>query len=169
VFYILRPIRFLLSALTELDSPKQLAWGFAIGMVVGLVPKGNLTAIALMMFLCMLRVNLGIGMLSAFAFSWVGVWLDPISHRIGKELLSQTSLQIFWTELFDLPILPWTALNNTVVLGSFVLGMIAAIPVFWIVYPVLKKVTPAWSERVRKWKFVQMLWAAEVVERANGA
>ena len=34
------------------------------------------------------------------------VWLDPVSHRIGNELLSNTSLQAYWMELFDLPVMP---------------------------------------------------------------
>ncbi len=47
----IRPIRFLIQGIAGADTPRQLALGFAIGMVIGLVPKGNLTAVALSMIL----------------------------------------------------------------------------------------------------------------------
>ena len=39
---LIRPFRFLVQALTAENTPRQLAWGLAIGVAIGLVPKGNL-------------------------------------------------------------------------------------------------------------------------------
>ena len=57
----LRPVRALLTLLSSADSPRQIALGFALGMLVGLVPKGNLIAVALVTLLFAARVNLGWG------------------------------------------------------------------------------------------------------------
>ena len=60
----LRPVRMLFQALIGNDTPRQTAWGFSLGMMVGLLPKGNLTAIAIAMILCSLRVNRAAGFLA---------------------------------------------------------------------------------------------------------
>ena len=83
VGWLLRPGRALVKALTDADSSKQVAFGFALGMLIGLVPKGNLIALALGVVLFGSRANLGAGALAALTFTWLGLLLDPISHLIG--------------------------------------------------------------------------------------
>jgi uncharacterized protein (TIGR03546 family) len=165
--FFLRPIRFFFKALITDNTPSQLALGFALGMVIGLVPKGNLIAISLMIVLSAIRVNLGMGMLSAFEFSWAGVLLDPFTHRIGEALLTTDQLGSFWTGLYNQPMAPWTKFNNTIVLGSFVLGMTLLIPIFLIAKPIFRKYTPDWSERLQKFKLVQVLHGTELSTRLN--
>ena len=165
--FFLRPIRFFFKALITDNTPSQLALGFALGMVIGLVPKGNLIAISLMIVLSAIRVNLGMGMLSAFAFSWAGVLLDPFTHRIGEALLTTDQLGSFWTGLYNQPMAPWTKFNNTIVLGSFVLGMTLLIPIFLIAKPIFRTYTPDWSERLQKFKLVQVLHGTELSTRLN--
>jgi uncharacterized protein (TIGR03546 family) len=165
--FFLRPIRFFFKALVTDNTPSQMALGFALGVVIGLVPKGNMIAISLMIVLSAIRVNLGMGMLTAFAFSWVGVVLDPFTHRIGNALLTTDQLVPFWTELYNQPMAPWTKFNNTIVLGSFVLGMTLLVPIFLIAKPIFRKYTPDWSERLRKFKLVQLLHGTELSTRIN--
>jgi len=121
--WVFRPFRYLLRLLAAEHAPRQLALGLALGMLVGLVPKGNLTAIVLMGVMMSLRVNLGTGLAGAAVFSAIGVWADPLSHRVGHWLLSLKLLEPMWTSFFALPLAAWSGLNNTVVLGSLVLGL----------------------------------------------
>ena len=165
--FFLRPIRFFFKALITDSTPSQMALGFALGVVIGLVPKGNLIAISLMVVLSAIRVNLGMGMLAAFAFSWAGVLLDPLTHRIGQALLTAEQLTPFWTELWNQPMAPWTKFNNTIVLGSFVLGMTLLVPIFLIAKPIFQKYTPAWADRLQKFKLVQVLHGTELSTRLN--
>jgi len=127
----IRPLRVLVRLFTAAGTPRQLALGLAVGMLIGLVPKGNLTAVVLGVILLGSRVNLGTGLFAAAVFSWVGMLVDPLSHRIGQAFLTHDSLQPAWAYLYDLPLAPWTALNNTVVLGSLLLGL-------WLFYPVYR-------------------------------
>jgi len=158
----LTPIRFLVEALTAESSSRQIALGFALGLIVGLVPKGNLLAIALVMVLYCLRVNLAAGLLSAILFSWVGVLTDPLTHQVGLWLLSVDALQPMWTQLYDLPLAPWTAFNNTVVLGSLVLGVVAFYPVYRLSVPVADRVAPAVRERMQRLRIVRLIWGLEL-------
>jgi uncharacterized protein (TIGR03546 family) len=165
----IRPLRLLAKALTQQDSPRQVAHGVALGALVGLVPKDNLTAIALMTVLCAARLNLGAGLLSAFAFSWIGLLVDPLSHRLGLWLLQQESLAAGWTWLYNLPVVPWTRFNNTVVLGSFVIGLALYYPLLRLSEPLIARVKPRLEERLRRYRVVQALLGAEWTARVGAA
>ena len=159
--FVLRPFRLLFKALVVDATPGQMAMGLALGVLVGLVPKGNLLAIGLMMLMCSLRVNLGVGLATVFATSWAGMLLDPISHRIGEFLLKSKSLTPLWEAMYDTMLLPWTDFNNTVVLGSFSVGAAAFVPLYFLSKPIFGVLTPrlvTWAERFR---LVSLLWGGE--------
>lgn len=167
MFFFLRPLRFFVRALVEDTEPKQMAFGFALGLTIGLVPKGNLIAVALMVTLGVVRVNLGVGMLTAFAVSLIAGVFDGATHEIGRFLLLHDSLRTFWTDLYNLPLGPWTSFNNTVVLGSFALGGMLFIPVFLASKPVFAKYTPDLSERLQKSKLYHLLLGGELTSKLN--
>lgn len=164
-YWVLGPIRSVVKALLSESSPRQLALGFAMGMVIGLVPKGNLIAVALMMILGASRVNVGVGMFSAFMFSWAGSMTDRWTHEIGLWLLELPQLQSFWTEAYNTPVVPWTDFNNTVVLGSLVLGLGLFVPVYFLSRPVFEKYTETVVARMKKYRATKLLWATEVSDR----
>jgi uncharacterized protein (TIGR03546 family) len=123
-----KTVRMLLSN----SAPGQLASGVAIGMMIGLVPKGNLIALSLCVLLFSLRCNKGIGLVVAIAVSFVGPMTDQFTHRLGLMVLGAPSLQTAYASIFNLPLGPWSGLDNTVVVGSLALGAYLAYPVFWI-------------------------------------
>lgn len=165
----LTPIRFLVEALTAESSSRQIALGFALGLVIGLVPKGNLIAIALMLVLYCLRVNLAAGLSAAVMFSWVGMLIDPFTHKIGLWLLSAESLRPTWTQLYDLPLAPWTAFNNTVVLGSLVVGLAMFYPVYRLSEPLAARFGPPLQRRLQRFRIVRLLWGLELAGSVSGS
>ena len=160
--FMLRPFRLFFKALVVDATPGQMALGLALGVLVGLVPKGNLLAIGLMMLMCSLRVNLGVGLATVFATSWIGVLLDPISHRIGEFLLKNESLRPLWAEMYDTMLLPWTDFNNTVVLGSFSMGAAAFVPLYFLSKPVFGVLTPRLVTWAQRFRLVSLLWGGEL-------
>jgi uncharacterized protein (TIGR03546 family) len=161
--WLLRPGRPLVKVLTAADSPERIALGFALGMIIGLVPKGNLIALCLGVVLLSSRANLAAAALAAFTFSWLGILADPVSHRIGLGLLNFSPLVNFWTWLYNLPVVPWTAFNNTVVLGSFVLALALFYPVFRLMEPAAAWGVPRMRDRVAKYRIGQLLLGLDVV------
>jgi uncharacterized protein (TIGR03546 family) len=121
------------------DSPRQLACGLALGLLLGLIPKGNLTAVVISLLIFGSTVNLGTALLTAAAVSAVAVYLDPFTHRIGQTVLTHPSLQPHWTRFYDMPVVPWTDLNNTVVAGSFLLGVALLYPAYRLSRPVFQR------------------------------
>jgi uncharacterized protein (TIGR03546 family) len=119
-------------ALLASHTSEQLALGFTIGMIIGLVPKGNLIALSLCVLLFSMRCNKGLGLAIAVVFSFAGPWTDPIAHRLGLAALSFEPIQATYATVFKLPLGPWLGFNNTVVTGSLLMGLYLAYPVYWL-------------------------------------
>ncbi len=153
----IRPLRLLARAFTAAATPRQLAFGFALGMMIGLVPKGNLTAGLLTVILLGTQANLGTGLTAAVLFSWVGVLADPLSHRVGHAFLTAEPLQPMWAYLYNLPLAPWTGFNNTVVLGSLLLGLWLFYPVYRLSEPVLESCQSRLADKLSGYRIVQLL------------
>ncbi len=161
----IRPIRYLAEGIVAADTPRQLALGLAIGMMIGLVPKGNLTAVVLSMILLGTHVNLATGLLGAFSFSWLSGWTDPLADRIGHGLLTCEPLQPLFAWLYDLPLAPWTSLDNTVVVGSLVLGIGLFVPVYHFGHLAFQKIQPRFAEHLKRYRVAQLLDHAELAAR----
>jgi len=158
----LRPLRFLAQAVLLDATPRQLAAGFALGMLIGLIPKGNLIAISLMALFCALRINLAAGSASIALFAWAGLYLDPISHQVGRWLLIHPALEPYWAALSTVKFMPWTAFNNTVVLGSTVIGLALLVPAYLASRPLFARFTPGLAAFVRKYHVATVLHGGEV-------
>jgi uncharacterized protein (TIGR03546 family) len=126
--------------------PGQLAWAVSFGLLLGVVPHGNLLAIAILIVVLSLRLNHAMAGLTAIGASFLATRLDPYSHQVGEWVLTHPELQASATAAWQLPLVPWTDLNNTVVMGSFLIGVASLVPVFLITYPVFRLCAPR-SER----------------------
>ena len=118
------------TTLRGFDSPHQLALGLSLGTAIGLIPLDSVLPYALLALAILTPANLvciAIGVLLGTAVSPV---LDGITHPIGLTLLSFQPLASTWAGLYELPSVPWTRINNTVVVGNLVLGLISLAPVY---------------------------------------
>ncbi|MDP7019545.1 MAG: TIGR03546 family protein, partial [Pirellulaceae bacterium] len=133
--WLIKQLRNLRSALKTSDTPRQLALGFAFGLLLGLVPKGNLLACAIGVTMFATRGNLSVAIVTAFGVSFLSGSLDNVAHGVGAWFLRAPSLEGLWRSLEQTPYVPWTRFNNTVVLGSFVLGAAAFYPAYCLSLP----------------------------------
>ncbi len=123
--------------------PHQLAWAAAFGLLLGIVPPGNLLAVGLLVVVLSLKINHAMAGLTAIAASFlVASHLDPIAHIIGDLVLTDPRLSPIAVSAWQLPLVPWTDLNNTVVMGSFLVGTAAIVPVFVLTYPLFLLLAP---------------------------
>ncbi len=104
--------------------PHQLAWAVAFGVLLGVVPHGNLLAIAILLVVLSLKLNHAMAGLTAVLVTFGATKLDPYSHELGNFVLTHPRLSEAATTVWELPLVAWTDLNNTVVLGSFLLGLV---------------------------------------------
>ena len=129
---IVAPLRRAAQSLVASNSPGQLAAGFTLGMIIGVMPKSNLIALSLCVAMFSLRCNKGLGLMAAVMFSCFAGWTDPFAHKLGLSVLSAPSMQASYASVFTMPLGPWLGFHNTVVCGSLLMGLYAAYPVYWV-------------------------------------
>lgn len=122
--------------------PHQLAWGVAFGLLLGVIPHGNLLALIVLLAVLSLKINHAMAALTAVGTTFLATHLDPYSHQVGDFVLTHPSLRETAMAAWQLPLVPWTDLNNTVVMGSFLIGTAAILPVFGLTYPVFRMLAP---------------------------
>lgn len=116
----------------EGQTPNQVAGGFALGMLVGISPTLTLQGIFIWFVILLLDVNLSAALLAFTLFALIAFLADPLFHALGYLLLVNVDgLRGFWTWMYNVPIAPLTRFYNTVVMGSFVSGLILFLPVFF--------------------------------------
>ena len=158
----LRPVRQFAQAVIANDSPRQIAAGFMLGMMIGLVPKGNLSAVVLVMLLLGLRVNKPAGLAGVALFTWIGLFVDGFAHQLGSALLVWQPLRKLHEALYAAAVGPLFGWNNTVVVGQLAIGLYLAIPVYWTLYHFAAKVQTPLGEWLMRYKAVRWLRGAEI-------
>ena len=153
----LRLLKDLLASLHGGSDPRHLAAGFALGAALGLIPKGNLFALGFVLLFFALRLNKGMALMAATFFTPLGWAFDGPAHRIGLALLKAPALRGLWTSLYDLPIVPLTRFNNTVVLGNLALGLVLYVPLYYGFLRFVAWYNAKWAARVERLRLVQAL------------
>ena len=144
--------------LREGQTPRQVAGGFALGSIVGLSPALTLQGLIIWLVIFVLDVNLTAALLSFTLFSLFAYIFDPLFHSFGYYLLVNVeALKGFWATLYNAPIAPLSRFNNTVVMGSLVVALVLALPVYFG----FKKFVIAYRShigaRIEKWKIYQVV------------
>jgi uncharacterized protein (TIGR03546 family) len=146
------------------QTPRQIAGGFALGSMIGLMPFLTLQGLFLWLVILVLDVNLTAALLSATLFALIAYLFDPVFHALGYFFLTDISaLHGLWTSLYNAPIAPLTRFNNTVVLG----GLLSSLVLFLPVYIGMKKFVLAYRThlhtKIEKWKVYQVLSKSTLV------
>lgn len=121
-----------LGTVSGMDSSEQLAAGVVLGMMIGMLPMDCLLPYLFLLVLLLSRANLLTAIGAAVAFSWIGIGLTSIEHGIGQAVLTFGPLEPTWAWMIQQPIVPWTRFDNTVVMGSLILGLLACYPVYLV-------------------------------------
>ncbi len=155
----------LFKALRSNESPSQLAWGFVMGMIIGLTPFWNLHNLLVIFLIIILNVNAAMAVAGFLIFSLFAFLLDPLFHSLGYWLLVDVdSLRPLWLFFAGTPVLAWSNFNNTVVLGSLVVALSLIAPVYFFTKWWVVQYRQKFDERVKKWKIVQALKSSKLYQ-----
>lgn len=155
---LLKQIFGLIKLLNSETGQNQIAAGIAAGFILGMTPAFSLQTILVVILVLLFRVQLGAVLISSFFFAFMAYLLDPIFHSVGQNILQTNSLQPIFTSMYNMPILPFTRFNNTIVMGSAAVT-IALFPVIFMISRVLifkyqDKVLKRFKDS-KFWKFVK--------------
>lgn len=129
---LLKQIVAFIQLLHSDTGQNQVAAGLAFGVFLGFAPFISLQTFLVLLIVFIFRVQLGAAFLSAFFFKFVAYLLDPIADPLGRALLENPSLRPIWTTMYNVPLLPMTRFNNSIVMGSFAISIILCPVLFYV-------------------------------------
>ncbi len=136
----------------------QIAAGIAAGFILGMTPALSLQTFLVFLCIFFFRIQIGAAFLAAFFFKFIAFILDPVFDSLGFWLLNLPALQSLFTSLYNMPIIPFTRFNNTIVMGSGVLSILLSPFVYFGALVVVRQYRVqivAKYKQTKFWKAVQ--------------
>jgi uncharacterized protein (TIGR03546 family) len=133
---MIKPIAKLIIALNGNLRKDQIAAGFSWGLLLGLVPMGNSFIVWLALFLVsfLFKHHHASKILVLAILKIISGVIAPLVDTIGWELLHIEKFVPFFTALYNMPFVPLTRFNNTLVAGGLASGIILWLPVFLLIF-----------------------------------
>ncbi len=158
----------LLKILNSDTAPGQLSLGFAFALVVGLTPMLSLHNLLVLFLVMVIRVNLSAFFLATGFFTLMAYLIDPLAIQVGEAVLTEPSLQVFWTDLYQSEFWQATRFNHTLLMGSLVIALAAFIPVLLISRFIIvnyRNRLMAWVEKLKITKMIKASKFYKVYEK----
>ena len=92
----------LLKALGSNSKPSQIANSFCIGLILGLMPKGNLLWWLVFIFFMFVRINKAGYFIMMILGAFISPYFDPIFHQIGEKVLTFEPLVPTFAKLLEI-------------------------------------------------------------------
>jgi uncharacterized protein (TIGR03546 family) len=127
---MIKAIARLIVALNGNVKKSQLAAGFAWGLLLGLVPMGNVLGIVLFLVSFVFRHNHAAKVVGMTVIKLLTPLTAPLIDLLGWEILHIAALQPLFTSLYNMPFVPFTRFYNTLVAGGIAGGIVLWFPVF---------------------------------------
>lgn len=150
---LLKQIFAFFKLLNSDTGTNQLAAGLAMGLVLGFSPMLSLQTLIAFVILFFFRIQIGAAFLSAFFFKFTAFLLDPVCDLIGRAVLETEGLRPIFVSLYNMPLVPLTRFNNSIVMGSGLIAFLLAIPAFFVFKAMIIKYRATVVARFRETKF----------------
>lgn len=137
----------LLKALHSDAGPWQLAFGIALGMIIGLAPLFRLHNILILFIVLFFRVNLSTFLLSWGAFSVLALLMDPLMVALGESVLTSASMEGLFSALYASGIGQLSQFYHTLTMGSLLTSLV----LFPIVLFAGKYLVVEYREHIMAW------------------
>ena len=154
---MLKTLAKLIVALNSNLGKKQIAAGFSWGILFGLMPAGNVLWIVLFVVSFFLRHHHASKLLVMAILKLVSGALAPAVDIVGWEVLHIEALQPLFTSLYNMPFVPFTRFNNTLVAGGFVSGIILWLPAFILVSLLIPLYRNKLAPKIRETRLVKSI------------
>lgn len=155
---ILKQIFAFIKLLNSDTGTISLAAGMTCGFILGMTPVLSLHSLLIFLILFFFRIQIGAAFLMAFFFKFIAFLMDPLFDLVGRKVLETESLAPLFTKLYNLPIIPFTRFNNSIVMGSGVITILLSPIVFIISQRLILKYRETVLARfksTRFWKAVE--------------
>jgi uncharacterized protein (TIGR03546 family) len=160
---LLKLIQSIFNTLHSDGTPNQVAWGIALGAALGIIPLFTLQNALIFVALVMINISFSGGMLGWALAVPVGFALDPLFDLIGRYLLlTRGDFAPFWTRVMNLPLAPYSQLNNTVALGATLTWLVTLPLLYWGARAGVVKYRATWAPKLEQSHFMRALKASSL-------
>jgi uncharacterized protein (TIGR03546 family) len=159
---MLRQIIKVLKALNSNEAPWQISLGIVFGSILGLTPLFSLHNLVVLFLALIINLNISMMIVSCVVFSLIAYALDPLFHQLGFAVLTSQSLEGFWTQFFSCPIFLLAKWNNTIVMGSLISTLVAAVPLFFLFNILVVKYRDVYNTFIGKFPMLKFLKVLDI-------
>ena len=151
----------LFKALNSEQSLNQLAMAISLAIIMGFTPLISLHNLIIVLIALWFRVNLSLLIVSYPLFALLGYLLSPVFESIGLNILQMPSLLPVWESFFNTLFGRWSNFYYAGVMGSFMVGVVAAVLLFPLVKYAIVAYREKWLLRFNQFKIMKMLKASK--------
>jgi uncharacterized protein (TIGR03546 family) len=166
---MLKTIASFIVALNSNLKRTEIAGGFAWGVLLGLVPAGNALWVALFVISFFIRHHNASKVLVLAVLKILYALIDPALDQAGWWFLHLEPLQGTFRYLYNLPLVPITRFNNTIVAGGLFCGIIAAIVRYIAMFFFIPVYRNTLAPKIRNSKLVIALKKVPLISKLGNA
>lgn len=159
---LIKLLQQLIRTLNSEGTPGQVAAGIALGSALGLTPLLNLHNLVIAAVAMVLNVSFPGFMLGWALFVPLGFVLDPLFDSLGQDILLALQLRPWWTEFYNMPVVPLTNFQNTVVMGSLVVWLGSVLPLYFLFKMAVARYREHVYARLQRTRLFQAVKASKV-------
>lgn len=161
---LIKQIINLIRLLHSDNGENQIAAGLAFGVFLGFAPFISLQTLFVFLIVFIFRVQLGAAFLSAFFFKFIAFLLDPVSDYLGRAALEHEALRPLWSSMYNMPLIPMTRFNNSIVMGSFLISIILSPFLFFIFLNLIRHYRVKILTKIEETKFWKAFKATKLYD-----
>ena len=158
---LLKQIFAFLRLLNSDTGTEQLAAGLTMGLFLGFSPFLSLQTLLFIFVLFFFRIQIGAAFLGAFFFKFVAFLADPLADVLGRAVLEAEALRSLWVTLYNMPIIPMTRFNNSIVMGSFLAALVLCVPTYFMFKVLVLKYRATVVARIKETKIWKAITATK--------
>ncbi len=155
----------LLKLVSSNTDPGAIAASVSCGILLGFIPKENLLWYAVMIFILFLRIQRASYALFLLIGSLIAPSFDTIFDLIGYAVLTWPKAIPLYVKLLNIPFMSLTKFNNTIVLGSFLAGIVLYVPLYFVVRLIIFLWRNYAASFIEKLKIVQWFKNLNIVKK----
>jgi uncharacterized protein (TIGR03546 family) len=169
---MVKTIAKLILALNGNVQKSQIAAGFAWGLLLGLVPTGNFFWIILFVISFFFKHNHASKVLVMALIKLFMPLISSLTDALGWEILHIEALQPLFTTLYNMPFVPFTRFNNTLVAGGLAGGIVLWLPVFFLILALVPLYRNTIAPGIRNAKVIKIIakmpFVSQIIKALTG-
>ena len=156
---MIRSLVSLIRSLQSNTSPVEVASGAAFSLYIGFTPWSGSHQILLFLLFFFLKLNRTATLLLLPLMKLIYLLgLSTLADTIGFYLLTEVpALTGFWSWVTHAPVLVYLNLNQTVVLGGFVLALALSAPFYFFMCWLIGLYRRSLGQKIAQWKMTRWL------------